>query len=105
MDGTTRRGFLGQVGRTLLVGAGVAAAIPVLGQNSAAAERQSTQGQPNAPLVSYRCCANANACPSGCGTGTVRFYCTSSQCPGGAYCTGCQRVNRDCYYVTQPACI
>lgn len=108
---TNRRGFLGQVGKTLLVGAGAAATLPVLAETSSAGEQQGKrrahgrQESPNtASSVVYRCCANPVRCGT-CTSGNVTYYCTSSSCSGGEYCTSCRRFTTDCYSVTYPACI
>ncbi len=104
-NSTTRRGFMSQVGKTLLVGAGTAAALPVLADRASASPRNGP-ASPNSPLtVSYRCCANPVRCGTCTQHGQSTFYCTSSSCPNGAYCLGCRTFVTDCFTQSQLSCI
>lgn len=95
-----RRGFIRQVGRTVVAAAGISV-LPALSRVAEAAERS---GQPESPATpaTWTCCANAQKCGGGCGTGKVKFRCTSPGCT--PYCTACQDVNPNCYTFQTPPC-
>ncbi len=88
-----RRAFLGQMGKTLGVGVGLA----LLPHAALAASERS----PLTPHV-FHCCVNDAQCGDGCSAGRARFYCTSSGCP--PFCTACRDATPSCFDQTLPSC-
>lgn len=98
-----RRVFLRQAAKAL--GAGVGLVVFSGAAASATPERQGSGpegGMTPQNQIPVRCCADARTCGSGCGSGQVKFYCTSI-C--GSYCTSsCQPASPNCYTYYIPAC-
>lgn len=94
---TSRRSFLGNVGRTLVVGFGVAAVPSVAGASNRGAEGSRATGR-----FRFRCCTATRRCGS-CGGNQVKYYCTSDSCPNG-FCTVCRDFNGDCFNVERSTC-
>lgn len=89
---TSRKRFLKQLGVTLAVGVGAAAAPEVL----FAQNRQRQQ-----PDVTYNCCPdglNVHCKNGDCGQGKVHYFCDCSHQGQNSYCTlDCTSTNSPCY--------
>lgn len=92
----------GLLAKTVTIGAG-ALALPAV-TSAGAVDLSRIQVRQRAQAVTYTCCANAQRCGGGCGSGQVKFRCTSASCPGGGSCTGCQSSSPNCYNIQLPTC-
>lgn len=106
-----RRKFLRGAGATLAAAVGVLVLPDAVAGATTSNQRLNSSTRPTgvpasrpaspSTPVHITCCADAHDCKHDCGSGQVRFYCTSV-CP--PFCTGCQAASPNCYSYSQPSC-